>query len=84
MAGHDHLHPSGARRGEPVGLAETDDGRCVVLYGPIEPGVIDHRADRLRQPKPPAGGPVDNPRGFPPKPTGPTTTTEPMNKPGKL
>ena len=57
-----YLHQ--ALAGEPVGLAETDDGHFAVRYGPIELGVIDHRADRLRQPKRSARGLVDNPPGL--------------------
>ena len=36
--------------GEPVGLAENDDG-WIVHYGPIVLGTITHRGDRLRKPK---------------------------------
>ena len=54
-----------ALAGEPVGLQDTDDGGWIVRYGPIDLGVIDHRADRLRRPKPPARGLVDNPGGLP-------------------
>ena len=62
---------------EPIGLAETEGGRFVVRYGPIELGVIDHRADRLRQPRPPAGGIVDNPRGLPTIPPAPPPQSSP-------
>ena len=46
--------------GEPIGLIETDDGSWSVSYGPIELGVIAHGENRLRKPKPPACGHVDN------------------------
>ena len=59
------IYISQALAGEPVGLQDTDDGGWTVRYGPIDLGVIDHRADRLRRPKPPAGGLVDNPGGLP-------------------
>jgi transposase InsO family protein len=66
-----------ALAGEPVGLAETDDGGFAVRYGPIELGVIDHRGDRLRPPKPPARGLVDNPRGLPTTPRAPAPRQPP-------
>jgi putative transposase len=46
--------------GEPIGLIEADDGGCSVSYGPINLGVIAHGDNRLRKPKPPACGHVDN------------------------
>jgi len=46
--------------GEPIGLIETDDGSWSVSYGPIDLGVIAHGNNRLRKPKPPACGHVDN------------------------
>jgi transposase InsO family protein len=46
--------------GEPIGLIETDDGGWSVSYGPIDLGVIPHGDNRLRKPKPPACGHVDN------------------------
>jgi hypothetical protein len=46
--------------GEPIGLLEDDDGGWSVSYGPIELGVIAHGDNRLRKPKPPACGHVDN------------------------
>lgn len=57
-----------ALAGETVGLCEREDGSWLVCYGPIELGVIDHRGDRLRKPKPSACGLVDNPRGLPTSP----------------
>lgn len=54
--------------GEAVGLCEREDGSWLVCYGPIELGIIDHRGDRLRRPKPLARGLVDNPRGLPTTP----------------
>ena len=53
-----------ALTGEPVGLHETADGSWAVHYGPIHLGLIDHRARRLRRPKKPAPGLVDNPDGL--------------------
>jgi putative transposase len=58
--------------GEPVGLCEQADGSFTVVYGPIVLGVIDHRASRLKTPRRPAGGLVDNPAGLP--------TTPPANQ----
>jgi transposase InsO family protein len=68
-----------ALAGEPVGLAETGDGRWAVRYGPILLGFIDHRGDRLRRPArdaaPRADGLVDNaarcPQGPQPPPPQP-------------
>lgn len=57
-----------ALAGEPVGLAERQDGGWAVRFGPIELGVIDHRGDRLHKPKPEACGFVDNPDGLPTTP----------------
>ena len=57
-----------ALAGETVGLAEREDGGYVVCYGPIDLGIIDHRSQRLRRPKPAAYGLVDNPDGLPTTP----------------
>jgi putative transposase len=46
--------------GEPVGLLEDGDGGWSVSYGPVELGSIAHGDNRLRKPKPPACGHVDN------------------------
>jgi putative transposase len=46
--------------GEPIGLIETDGDGWSVSYGPIDLGVIPHGDNRLRKPKPPACGHVDN------------------------
>jgi transposase InsO family protein len=54
--------------GEPVGLREQADGSFTVAYGPIVLGVIDHGGSRLRTPRRPAGGLVDNPAGLPTTP----------------
>lgn len=54
--------------GEPVALTERKNGGWLVCYGTIELGVIDHRGDRLRKPKPMARGLVDNPGGLPTTP----------------
>jgi putative transposase len=54
------IYINAALVGEPVGLAEDDDGGCIVSYGRVELGVIPHRGDRLKQPKRKARGLVDN------------------------
>lgn len=36
--------------GEPVGLAETDEGRWIVKFGPVELGILDGKA-RLHRPR---------------------------------
>ena len=50
----------GALRGEPVGLAEAEDGSFNVSYGPVALGVIEHRGDRLRRPRHKGCGLVDD------------------------
>ena len=62
------LYVSQALTGEPVGLAERQDGSWLVRYGPIALGIIDHRGDRLRRPTPQVCGFVDNPSGLPTTP----------------
>jgi putative transposase len=54
------IYISAALTGEPIGLIETDGGDWSVSYGPIHLGVIPHGDNRLRKPKPPACGHVDN------------------------
>jgi putative transposase len=56
----DTIYINAALVGEPIGLTETDDGGWSVSYGPIDLGVIAHWDNRLRKPKPPACGHVDN------------------------
>jgi transposase InsO family protein len=56
----DTIYITAALAGEPIGLIETDDGGWSVSYGPIDLGVIAHGDNRLRKPKPPACGHVDN------------------------
>jgi putative transposase len=53
------IYISGALVGEPVALAETEDG-WVVSYGPVVLGTIAHRGDRLRKPKRKGCGLEDN------------------------
>lgn len=62
------IYISTALIGEPVGLLEGEDGAWTVVYGPIELGLIAHRGDRLRKPRRPARGLVDNPGGLPTTP----------------
>lgn len=57
-----------ALTGEPVELSERRDGGWDVRYGPIALGVIDHRGDRLRKPRPEPCGLVDNPGRLPTTP----------------
>jgi putative transposase len=54
------IYISAALIGEPVGLVEDGDGNWAASYGPVLLGIIAHRGDRLRKPKPPACGLVDN------------------------
>jgi len=62
------LYISQALTGEAVGLGEQPEGGWAVRYGPIALGIIDHRGDRLRRPKPQACGFVDNPDELPTTP----------------
>jgi hypothetical protein len=39
-----------AMDGEPVGIAETDDGCFTVHFGPVHLGHLDHRATLIREP----------------------------------
>jgi putative transposase len=54
------IYVTAALAGEPIGLLETDEGGWSVSYGPIDLGIIAHGDNRLRKPKPPACGYVDN------------------------
>jgi putative transposase len=54
------IYINAALVGEPIGLLEDDAGGWSVSYGPIELGVIAHGENRLRKPKRPACGHVDN------------------------
>jgi transposase InsO family protein len=54
------VYVNGALAGEPVGLAEAEDGGFDVSYGPVALGVIDHRGDRLRRPRQRHCGLVDD------------------------
>ena len=63
--------------GEPVALAEAEDGGWAVRYGPVLLGFIDHRGDRLKRPRPRADASVDDaerrPRAAPPQQPPPGT-----------
>ena len=74
------IYINAALVGEPVGLIETDDGGWSVSYGPIELGVIAHGDKRLRRPKLPACGHVDNAARCPQGNAGATTTATLLNK----
>lgn len=54
------VYISEALVGEPVGLAEDDNGCWTVSFGQTELGVITHRGDRLTKPKRKACGLVDD------------------------
>jgi len=53
------IYLSQALSGEPVGLAEAENG-WLVSYGPVELGTIAHGDDRLRKPRRKRCGLVDN------------------------
>ncbi|WP_371748247.1 integrase core domain-containing protein [Bradyrhizobium sp. CCBAU 53338] len=53
------IYITAALAGEPVGLAEAEDG-WIVSYGPITLGTIAHHADELRRPKRKGRGLGDN------------------------
>jgi transposase InsO family protein len=56
------VYVSAALIGEPVGLAEREDGAWSVSYGPVSLGLINHRGDHLIKPRRRrrAGGLVDD------------------------
>lgn len=54
------VHIGGALYGEPVGLAEAEDGAWHVSYGPVALGFIAHAGDRLKKPQRRDCGLVDN------------------------
>jgi len=54
------IYVSAALIGEPIGLSENGAGGWIASFGPVLLGFIAHRGDRLRKPKPPACGLVDN------------------------
>jgi len=64
------IYISGALIGEPIGLAEDEQG-WTVSYGPVVLGTIAHRGDRLRKPKRKGCGLEDNAARCPqgPQPT---------------
>jgi len=53
------IYINAALAGEPVGLAESEDG-CTVTYGPIMLGTIAHKTHELRRPKRKGCGLGDN------------------------
>ena len=59
------VYISQALAGEAVGLEERPDATWSVRYGAIALGRIEHRGERLIQPKKPTRGLVDNPDGLP-------------------
>jgi transposase InsO family protein len=61
------IYVTQALDGEAVGLVEREDG-WFAYFGPIELGIVDLRRRRLRKPRPPARGLVDNPGGLPTTP----------------
>jgi putative transposase len=54
------IYISAALIGEPVGMAEDENGDLSLVYGPIALGVIARGDDRLRKPKRAGYGLVDN------------------------
>lgn len=54
------IYISAALVGEPIGLSQNGDGGWAASFGPVLLGLITHRGDRLRKPKSPACGLVDN------------------------
>ncbi|MEH2622526.1 putative transposase [Bradyrhizobium sp. AZCC 1719] len=70
------IYISEALVGEPVALAETEDGWSV-CYGPVVLGTIAYRGDRLRKPKRKGCGLVDNAARCP---QGPQPTTTDLNE----
>jgi putative transposase len=54
------IYISAALVGEPLGIAEDENGDFSLVFGPIALGTLTRGGDRLRQPKRPARGLVDN------------------------
>jgi putative transposase len=54
------IYISAALVGEPVAIAEQENGDWSIIYGPIDLGTVARAANRLRKPKPERRGPVDN------------------------
>lgn len=54
------IYVSAALIGEPISLRENGDGGWTASFGPVVLGIIAHRDNRLRKPKPPTCGLVDN------------------------
>lgn len=54
------IYVSAALIGEPIGLSPNGDGGWTASFGPVVLGIIAHRDNRLRKPKPPVCGLVDN------------------------
>lgn len=65
-----YVYLSCALIGEPVGLAEGHEGVWTVTYGPVTLGQLDPKSERLKRPKRPARGLVDNPARVIHNPTG--------------
>jgi transposase InsO family protein len=70
------LFLSQALTGEPVALAETEDGRWAVRYGPVLLGFIDRAGERLLRPKR-ADGFVDDAERRPQAPQPPQPQPQP-------
>jgi len=54
------IYISAALVGEPVAIAEQENGDWSIIYGPIDLGTVAQAGNRLRKPKPERRGPVDN------------------------
>ena len=72
------VYVSKALIGEPVGLAETEDGQWAVRYGPVLLGFLEDRGDRLKRPRKAADGLVDNAGRCPQGPQPPQQQPQPM------
>lgn len=78
------IYISAALVGEPIGIAEKENGEHSIAYGPLLLGTIAHGGDRLRKPKHASRGLVDGAAAPPTAPTAPTTLTTSSNKTGNL
>lgn len=78
------IYISAALVGEPVGIAEEENGDCSITYGPITLGTVAQAGDRLRKPKRTSCGLVDRASALPTGSTAPTTAKTELNKPGNL
>ena len=63
------VYVTAALVGEPIGVTEDENGDCSLVYGPIALGTLARGGERLRKPKRPGCGLVDNAGHIPCEPS---------------